>query len=118
MNVNLEFTMLGPRLTEEQAVYFSTFAQWVVVTERRGRLLVDGIGEEADVNRALSLLTDRDVKVVGAWSPAGDMLPGYALDRLAWLEVAPDDEAEGITTRPTQYRQLHGWAGWADRRVE
>lgn len=118
--ISLIFAMNGPRLTEDQAGGFAAFARWVVVNERNGRLLVDGIGEQENVERAMGLLAQlgRDPAVIGAWDIDGTMIPGYTLNEAAWLAVAPDippAEEGGQPTRPTAFAETHGWAGWAPR---
>lgn len=118
--MNLVFSMQGPRLTEEQASGFAAFAQWVVLHERNGRLLVDGIGEQANVEAVMGLLTQlgRAPAVIGAWNPDGTMVEGYTLDEAAWVAVAPDIPPAvegGQPTRPTGFSEIHGWAGWAPK---
>lgn len=120
MIINLEFSMLGPRLTEEQEDVFHQFAQWVVVNERNGRLLVDGIGEANDVATAMQLLADRDPVVISAWQFGGLPVDQHPVNEAAWLDVAPDDldyadPENPVAVRPTQYRQVHAWAGWGPR---
>lgn len=114
--VNLQFSMLGPRLTEAQAGAFAGIAQWTVLHEREGRLLVDGIGSKADIDRVLAMLAaaGRDPRIIGAWYVDGAPVAAYPFDLAAWLEVAPDD-ADG--TRPTGYTEIHAWAGWASKEV-
>lgn len=118
--ISLIFSMNGPRLTEEQASGFSAFAQWVVLHERNGRLLVDGIGEQANVEAVMSMLTQagRQPTIIGAWNEDGTPVDGYALNEAEWLAVAPDefdaiDPENPIPVRPTAFRGIHGWAGWA-----
>lgn len=113
--INLLFSMLGPRLTDEQAGSFAAFAQWAVLHERGGRLLVDGIGQQADVERVMLMLqgAGREPRIIGAWNFDGTLVEGYALDEAAWLAVAPDElDADGNASRPTEFREIHGWAGW------
>lgn len=118
--INLIFSMNGPRLTEEQAGGFAAFAQWVVLNERNGRLLVDGIGEQANVATVMSMLTQagRDPRIIGAWHPDGTPVEDYPLNEAEWLAVAPDefdtsDPENPVPVRPTAFREIHGWAGWA-----
>lgn len=109
--ITLLFSMLGPRLDDAQADQFSAFAQWVVLNERAGRILVDGLGEQTDITRAIGALTamGRDPKIIGAWQPDGTRVDGIALDPAAWIEVAPDIAED---TRPTGCSEIHRWAGW------
>lgn len=120
--ISLLFAMNGPRLTEEQAGAFSSFAQWAVIHERNGRLLVDGIGAQTDVERAVGLLTQlgRAPEIIGAWTPDGSMVEGYALNEAAWLAVAPDVPPAtegGQPTRPTAFADVHGWLGWEAKQI-
>lgn len=122
--ISLIFSMLGPRLTEEQASGFSAFAQWVVLNERNGRLLVDGIGEQANVESVMAMLTQagRQPTIIGAWQQDGTPVEGYPLNEVEWLAVAPDDfdttDPENPTpVRPTAFRETHGWAGWAPKQL-
>lgn len=122
--VNLLFSMEGPRLTEAQATAFSSLAQWTVLNEREGRLLVDGIGSKANIDTVLAMLAQygRDPRIVGAWYPDGALVAAYPFDLAPWLVVAPDeldltDPDNPIATRPTAFRETHGWAGWAPKYV-
>ena len=118
--INLIFSMNGPRLTEEQAGSFSAFAQWVVLNERNGRLLVDGIGEPENVGRAVDILTqmNRAPKVIGAWTQDGTLAEGYTLDELEWREVAPDILIGEVATRPTTFTEIHSWGGWEPKQSD
>lgn len=118
--ITLTFSMLGPRLTDEQASTFLAFARWVVLNEREGRLLVDGIGQQADVERVMLMLqgAGRQPIIIGAWHEDGSPVEGYPLNEPAWLAVAPDefdttDPENPVPVRPTAFREIHGWAGWA-----
>lgn len=118
--INLLFSMLGPRLTDEQAGAFSAFAQWVVLNERDGQLLVDGIGDQGDVERVVAMLTaaGRAPALIGAWHHDGTPVAGFPLDEAAWLEVAPDEiDAEGVPHRPVAFAEIHGWAGWEPKEL-
>lgn len=114
--VNLLFSMLGPRLTDDQAGAFAGMAQWTVLNERDGRLLVDGIGDKPNIDLVLAMLAQfgRDPRIIGAWYPDGARVAAYPFDLAAWLEVAPDEhDAEGNAIRPVEFREIHDWAGWA-----
>lgn len=116
--VNLLFTMLGPRLTDEQAGAFAGMARWTVLHERDGRLLVDGIGAKTDIDVVLAMLAQfgRDPRIIGAWYPDGGRVAAFPFDLAAWLEVAPDElDAEGVPHRPVAFAEIHGWAGWAPK---
>lgn len=120
--ITLIFSMLGPRLDDAQTDQFSAFAQWVVLNERDGRLLVDGIGDQSDIARVLGALTamGRDPRVIGAWYEDGSRVEGIALDHDAWVEVAPDlvdrtDPENPVYYRPTEFSEIHRWAGWESK---
>lgn len=122
--INLIFSMNGPRLTDEQASSFSAFAQWVVLNERNGRLLVDGIGQAEDVAGVLPLLQqlDRAPVAVGAWNMAGTPVEDHPLNTAEWLAVAPDeidnsDPENPTTTRPTSFSEIRRWSGWAPKQL-
>lgn len=117
--INLIFTMNGPRLTDEQASGFSAFAQWVVLNERNGKLLVDGIGKQEDVSQVIGILQQmgRAPKVIGAWNMDGTLVEGYALDESVWVEVAPDIVVEEVAVRPTGFGEIHSWGGWAPKNI-
>lgn len=122
--ISLIFSMLGPRLTDEQASGFTTFAKWVVLNERNGRLLVDGIGQQASVEAVMAMLTQagRDPRIIGAWNPDGSPVEGYPLNEAEWLAVAPDefdtsDPENPVPVRPTAFREIHGWAGWEPKQL-
>lgn len=117
--INLIFTMNGPRLTDEQAGQFSAFAQWVVLNERNGRLLVDGIGRTEDVAGVMTMLSQlgRNPRAVGAWEEDGKPVEDYPLIVAEWCEAAPDvidstDPENAVAMRPTGFSELHCWAGW------
>ncbi len=118
--VNLVFSMRGPRLTDAQASAFVGMAQWVVLHEREGRLLVDGIGSKADIDTVLAMLAQfgRDPRIIGAWYPDGAPVAAYPPSLEAWLEVAPDElDADGTPRRPTAFTEIHAWAGWAPKQI-
>lgn len=117
--INLLFSMNGPRLTDEQASQFSAFAQWVVLNERNGRLLVDGIGKAEDVGGVIGILTQlgRGPVAIGAWHQDGTAVDGFALNESAWLDVAPDEidnsyPENPVSVHPTAFREVHQWGGW------
>lgn len=117
--INLIFTMNGPRLTDEQSLSFSAFAQWVVLNERNGRLLVDGIGEAESVAGVMAMLGQlgREPVAIGAWNIDGTPVDGYPLNEAEWLAVAPDipdpaDEESLAFVRPTAFAEIHSWGGW------
>lgn len=116
--ITLLFSMLGPRLDDSQADQFSAFAQWVVLNEREGRILVDGIGEQADIGRAIGALTamGRAPRVIGAWNLDGTRVEGFDIDHAAWCAVAPDlvdrtDPENPVYYRPVAFEETHRWAG-------
>lgn len=120
--VTFIFSMLGPMLTEAQADGFREYAEWRVVNERNGRLLVDGIGEADNLLTAMQALTSmgRDPIAIGAWEQDGTPIDGYALNEIAWLEVAPDDydttdPENPVAVRPVVWRDIHTWAGWGNK---
>lgn len=122
--VNLQFSMLGPRLTEQQASAFATMAQWVVLGEREGRLFVDGIGNKIDIDRVLAMLViaGRDPKIIGAWYIDGAPVAAYPFSLENFLEVAPDefdytDPENPVPVRPARYVEIHSWAGWAPKQI-
>ena len=122
--ITFVFSMLGPLLTDEQASAFSAYAQWHVVNERNGRLLVDGIGEQEHLLTAVQALQamGRDPIAIGAWHEDGTPVAGYPLNEATWLDVAPDDwdasdPEHPIPVRPTAWRDIHRWAGWAEKQV-
>lgn len=122
--VNLLFSMLGPRLTEGQASAFAGMAQWVVLHEREGRLLVDGIGSKADIDTVLAMLAQfgRDPRIIGAWYIDGAPVAAYPFSLENFLEVAPDefdytDPENPVPVRPARYVEIHSWAGWAPKQI-
>ena len=118
--VNLLFSMLGPRLTDDQASSFAGLAQWTVLHEREGRLLVDGIGDKPNIDLILGALAQfgRQPRIIGAWYPDGAPIAAYPFSLDNWLDVAPDlIDGEGNATRPTGFSEIHGWAGWAEKQV-
>lgn len=87
-------------------------------------LLVDGIGEEANLVTALGALTamGRDPIAIGAWHESGAPVDGFPLNEAAWLDVAPDDwdfsdPENPVPVRPTHFRDIHRWAGWGEKQL-
>jgi len=122
--INLIFTMNGPRLTDEQAGTFSQMAQWVVLNERNGRLLVDGIGEAIAVAGVMALLGQlgRDPRAVGAWHMDGMPVEDYPLIVAEWCATAPDvidatDPENPVAVRPTAFQEIHQWGGWEPKQT-
>lgn len=122
--INLIFTMNGPHLTDEQASGFSAFAQWVVLNERNGRLLVDGIGEASAVASVMALLGQmgRAPAVVGGWNMDGTPVEDYPLIVAEWCAAAPDlidntDPENPAAVRPTAFSEIHQWGGWEPKQT-
>lgn len=122
MRINLLFSMVGPQFSEELEAGFRAYAEWVVLNLRDERLLVDAIGDGADVAAAFNALDwlGRDPVVIGAWFEDGSPVPGYAFDLDAWLQVAPDvlsigEDGEPVASRPGAWVEPHRWSGWASR---
>lgn len=122
--ITFVFSMLGPQLSDEQESAFRAYAEWRVINERNGRLLVDGIGEPDNLLTALDALTQmgRYPIAIGAWDADGTPVNGYQLDEFAWLAVAPDDfdmtdPDNPVPVRPTAWRDIHRWAGWGEKQA-
>lgn len=115
--INLIFTMNGPRLTDEQAGTFARFAQWVVLNERNGRLLVDGIGRAEDVAGVMAMLGQlgRNPRAIGAWRDDGSQVAEYPLIVAEWCEAAPDVMVDELPVRPVAFTEIHSWGGWAPK---
>ena len=120
--INLLFSMNGPRLIDEQASVFTRFGQWVVLNERDNRLLVDAVGEYADINDAMQALSasGRNPVPIGGWKKNGEPLAHYPLNLTAWLAVAPDewdttDPENPTASRPTEWKEVHRWGGWEEK---
>ena len=123
--INLIFTMNGPLLTDEQSSAFSAMAQWVVLNERNGRLLVDGIGEASAVAGVMALLGQlgRSPAVVGGWHQDGTPVAEYPLIVSEWCAAAPDiidatDPENPVAVRPTAFSEIHQWGGWEPKLTE
>lgn len=123
MTINLLFSMDGPRLNDEQASIFAAFGQWVVLNEREDRLLVDAVGEYTDIGDAMTALSayGRNPTPIGGWKRDGEPLANYPLDLAAWLAVAPDEwdtanPESPVASRPTGWREVHRWSGWAAKK--
>lgn len=118
--INLIFSMDGPRLTSEQAASLSAFAQWVVLNERNGCLLVDGIGKPESVAGVMATLVQmgRSPETIGAWDMDGAPVPEYPLAVAQWVDVAPDIIVNELPVRPVDFSEIHGWAGWGPKQVE
>ena len=106
MNINLLFSILGPVLNEAESAFFQRFGQWVVLNERNGRLLVDGVGDESAIDSALAVLDafGRAPRVIGGWRMDGSPLESHPLNETAYLDVGPEDAIA--------FEDRHRWAGW------
>lgn len=120
--INVLLSIVGPRLTKRQSLQFSQVAQWVVLNERNGRICVDALGSREALGAALNALDQlgRAPIVIGAWERDGTPAAGYPLVKRAWLAVAPDefdltDPENQIAVRPTRWREVHRWQGWAPK---
>lgn len=122
--ITFVFSMLSPMLDDQQSAGFAAYAQWRVLNERNGRLLVDGIGEEASLPPVLAALTQmgRSPIAIGAWHEDGSPVDGYTLNEPAWLDVAPCDwdttnPDNPVPVYPTKWKDIHRWAGWGEKQV-
>ncbi len=123
--INILFSMLGPRFSEQEAAEFSEYGKWVVLNEHNGRVLIDALALPDVVSFVKAKLQqmDRDPIVIGIWRQLGDVSQSLDLD--AWLDVAPDiveysddPDEEPTRTRPTEFIEAHRWAGWKPKRLE
>lgn len=119
MIVNILFSILGPALEGEQLEQFSAFGQWATLNERSGRLLFDAVAHPEAVTQAQQALAaiGREPVIIGAWHQDGTPVPDYPLNVSAWLDVAPDevdasDPENPVHSRPTEFLEIHRWAGW------
>jgi hypothetical protein len=122
--INLIFTMNGPRLNTEQASAFAQLAQWVVLNERNGRLLVDGIGNPESVAGVMAQLQQlgRAPAVVGGWLADGTPAPEYPLNAPEWCAAAPNvidatNPEAPLFVRPTAFNEIHQWGGWEPKQI-
>ena len=94
--------------------------EWVILNRRGGRVLLDMIGEKADLLWLVGKLTDAglDPILLAAFNATtGKRIRTVPLNAVAWRAVAPDVvtvDAQGVVTlsRPTAYVQSHSWLGW------
>jgi hypothetical protein len=122
--INLLFSMVGPLLDDSMEAGFRNYAQWTVLGERNGRLLVDAIGNAAMVGGAFNALDylGRDPIAIGAWTADCAPVDVYPFNLAAFLAVAPPDLIVGddgeVTEVPlTAWRELHAWGGWAAKQI-
>ena len=115
--VNIIFTINEPTLSDVSA--FTSFGQWVFLNEREGRLLFDAICQKDSVSTVFHALAQmgKDPVIVGGWYEDGLPVPSYPLNVPEWIKAAPDitdgTDPQNITTsRPTDFSEIHGWAGW------
>ena len=78
-----------------------------------------GLNRDRDMIAALTAI-GRHPQAIGGWKQNGDPLALYPLDEAAWLELAPDDldmtdPENPVSVRPTAWREVHRWAGWAPK---
>lgn len=116
--VNILFTISAPALDDASA--FASFGQLVFLNEREGRLLFDAVCPEDHVGPVFNALAQmgKEPVIVGGWYRDGLPVPAYPLNVPEWVKVAPDvtDEADPqnlATSRPTDFSEIHGWAGWS-----
>jgi hypothetical protein len=120
--INLLLSIVGPALEEDVAAGFARFAQWIILSERDGRMLIDAIGEEQAIGAAFSALDylGRDPIAIAGWREDGSLVETIPFREAEWLRMAPDSFVAGdgedfIPVRPSSWRDLHRWSGWPEK---
>jgi len=109
---------------EEQGEIAKRTGEWVVISRRNGRALVDAIVVPEKFAEVEALLAALSPTVYGVWdgdSGQPTMTGIYPQDSVAYLDMLPDiittdDEGNVISTeRPTTPVFTHSFAGWGTR---
>jgi len=121
MKISTLFSIDDVTLTdEEQGEIGKRTGEWVVISRRNGRALVDAIVEPAKFAEIEALLAATNPTVYGVWDNNGQptMTDTYPQDSVAYIDMLPDIvtmDAEGNVTsteRPTDPAFIHTFAGW------
>lgn len=119
MKISAYLAMDSVALTPEQSLAAQQAGgEWVIVHARNGRQLVSALAPEDKIPGLLALLAPYHPRLLGVWDEQGVALVAYPVRTAEYIEVMPDDITAGdppILTRPTEARDVCGWAGWLPR---
>lgn len=97
-------------------------AEWCIVGRRLGKQLVSALAPEDKIATILTAMAPYHPRLLGVWDQLGVPLVAYPVRAGEYIEVMPDDitmpsdpAQPPILTRPTQARDVCGWAGWNPR---
>jgi len=122
VKITLILSCLATALTEPQRAALAARVEWVVVNRRLGRVLLDVIGERANLQWVVDQLTTHglDPIVCAAFRfDTGQRINSVPINLPAYLAVAPDvqdftNPQVPVWVRPTTYATRHKWLGWPD----
>lgn len=112
MKIQILLSCITPSFNQNQRDQLAQRFEWEVVNKRLGRVLLDVIGERADLQTLLDFLTAAaldPIVIVAFRQDTGQRVKTVPLDEAEWLKVAPN-MPNG--SRPTAFIQNHGWLGW------
>lgn len=126
---NVLFSTLATPLTDAQRDALArTEASWVILNTRLGRAYVDIIGPKRQLQAIRDKLIElgRDPIILGVFEPVKQEDGSYVMDltqanKTAYLTVARDvvtyDALGNVlsTVRPTEFIDIHRWAGWPEK---
>jgi hypothetical protein len=113
--LNCLFSILSGALSQNERDQLANVgASWVLLNTRNGRFFVDIIGRTTQLQNIEDKLIElgRDPIRIGVFDHEGTQIGNT--NPAAWLAVARD-VTPGV--RPTQYIDIHRWAGWAPKNV-
>jgi hypothetical protein len=119
MKISAYLAMDEYTLPPEQAQQFTDLgAEWCVVNRIGGKQLVSALAPEDKIQQMLDLLAPLHPRLLGVWDQQGQALVAYPVRTAEYIAVMPDDisaDMPPILTRPTEARDVCGWAGWLPR---
>ena len=124
MKISTLFSITDITLPEESLSEISKrTGEWVIISKRNGRQLVDAVVEPGKFAEIEALLADLAPTVYGVWDNNGQptMQDTYPQNSTDYLDMLPDliqtDEEGNITstTRPETPNFIHSFAGWGGR---
>lgn len=123
MKTLITFSIDQTTLSEEESTFIhSLFAEWVVISTKNARVLVDALIPEGNIPVAVEALQIYNPVVIGTWDFSGNLLSTF--NEVEYISMLPpiitttgDLENPTIIETPrTEAIEIHKFGGWGDRK--
>jgi len=122
MKISTLFIIDAVELDDNQrGAFYSLFAEWIVVNQKNGRMLISALINDDTYPMAAAALNQYNLQIVGKWGVAGEQLTNVA-HVSEYVELLPSKfefvASEFVLVDRTVAEDVAGWSGWAARSFE